>query len=301
MRLITHRNDYTFDGVEYSPLMCKVIMHLATIELIATTQTPQDNLQNLGVYTATVSGNIDMINSEFDQNYSQIITRGATVDNPISIIFEAYSVVPCYYFTTYMKCQHVNYLEEKLSGITQEVLMASSKAKFGYLKLKEKWGAKSPKNKKIVAMAAKIRTLKGQLKLDPKLSAVANEGQKRRKRATKARKRTRRTRPKRKNKRGISHGRKCHLRRTKRRKNRSQSTLTIGASTTWRVLSTSLRIENLRRSTRTIGRRDITRLTLLLLPLQPPLPSTLVMRPSWLLLVTWMRTNDGLRQHAFTI
>ncbi len=50
VRLLTYRKDYTFDGVEYAPLMYKVIMRLATIDSIATTQTLQDNLQNLGVF-----------------------------------------------------------------------------------------------------------------------------------------------------------------------------------------------------------------------------------------------------------
>jgi hypothetical protein len=94
VRLLAYRNNYTFDGVEYAPLVYKVIMRLATIDSIATTQALRDNLQNLDVFTATVSGDIDKINSEFNQNYSQIIARGATVNDPIGIIFEAYSVVP---------------------------------------------------------------------------------------------------------------------------------------------------------------------------------------------------------------
>jgi hypothetical protein len=177
VRLLTYQNNYTFDGVEYAPLMYKVIMRLATIDLIATTQTLRDNLQNLGVFAATVNGDIDKINSEFDQNYSQIITRGATVDNPKGIIFEAYSVLQCYNFTTYMKRQHDDYLNGKLT-VTIEALMATAKRKFNFLKLKGKWGAKSPDDEKIVAMAAKISALKGQLKLDPKLSAIAEEGKK---------------------------------------------------------------------------------------------------------------------------
>jgi hypothetical protein len=59
----------------------------------------------------------------------------------------------------------------------KEALIASAKAKMDYLKLKGKWGAKSPDDKKILAMAAKITALKVQLKLDPKLSAIAEEGQ----------------------------------------------------------------------------------------------------------------------------
>jgi hypothetical protein len=66
VRLLTYRNDYTFNGVEYALLMYKVIMRLATINLIATTQILWDNLQNLGVFAATVNGNINKINSEFD-------------------------------------------------------------------------------------------------------------------------------------------------------------------------------------------------------------------------------------------
>jgi hypothetical protein len=50
VRLLTYRNNYTFDGVEYAPLMYKVIMRLATIDSIATTQTLRDNLQNLGIF-----------------------------------------------------------------------------------------------------------------------------------------------------------------------------------------------------------------------------------------------------------
>jgi hypothetical protein len=51
--------------------MYKVIMRHATIDLTATTQTLRDNLQNLGVFTAMVNGDIDKTNSEFNQNYSQ--------------------------------------------------------------------------------------------------------------------------------------------------------------------------------------------------------------------------------------
>ena len=44
--LLTYRAEYTFDGVEYAPLMYKIIMRLATIDSVAITQTLCDNLQN---------------------------------------------------------------------------------------------------------------------------------------------------------------------------------------------------------------------------------------------------------------
>jgi hypothetical protein len=101
-RLLTYRNKYTFDGVEYAPLMYKIIMRLATIDSVTTTQMLRDNLQLLGTFAATVSGNIGKIHSKFNKNYSQLIARGAAVDDPISILFDAYLVVPCHHFKSYI-------------------------------------------------------------------------------------------------------------------------------------------------------------------------------------------------------
>jgi hypothetical protein len=76
-----------------------------------------------------------------------------------------------------MKRQHDDYLDRKLT-VAHEALMTSAKAKVEYLKLKGKWGAKTPDDEMIMAMAAKITALKGQLKLNPKLSGIAEEGKK---------------------------------------------------------------------------------------------------------------------------
>ncbi len=56
--------------------------------------------------------------------------------------------------------------------------MSSAMCKFDWLKTKGLWGAKSPDDEKIVVMTATLNVLKGQLKLDPKLSAIANVGKK---------------------------------------------------------------------------------------------------------------------------
>jgi hypothetical protein len=153
-------------------------MQLATIDSIATTQMLHNNLQSLGTYAAMVSSIINKVHSVFDKNYSQLIARGATADNPIGILFKAYLVVPCHHFKSYIHQQHKDYLDDKLTTITHKALMMLAKFKFNWLKTKGLWGAKSPDNKKIVAMTVALNALKGQLKLDPKLSAIANEGKK---------------------------------------------------------------------------------------------------------------------------
>jgi hypothetical protein len=104
-RLLTYWNKYTFDGVEYAPLMYKIIMRIATINSVATTQTLCDNLQSLGTYAAMVSGDINKVHNESNKNYSQLIARGVTINNPIDILFEAYLVVPCHNFKMYIRRQ----------------------------------------------------------------------------------------------------------------------------------------------------------------------------------------------------
>jgi hypothetical protein len=97
-RLEPYQAQFMFKGVEYGPLMYKTIMRLATIDSIATTKTLHANLKNLPSYAASVNGNVDLINSYFDTNYTQILARGATVDDPIAKLFDAYLSVPNYNF-----------------------------------------------------------------------------------------------------------------------------------------------------------------------------------------------------------
>ena len=107
-----------------------------------------------------------------------MIARGTTVDNPISILFKAYLVVPCHNFKMYIHQQHKDYLDGKLTSITYKALMTLAKRKFNWLKTKGMWVARSPNNEKILVMIAALNALKGQLKLEPKLSTIANKGNK---------------------------------------------------------------------------------------------------------------------------
>ena len=177
-RLLTYRNEYTFDGVEYAPLKYKIIMRLATIDTVATTQVLRDNLNNLGVFAATVNGDINKINSEFDKNYTQLLARGATVDDPVGLLFEAYHVVGCYNFKTYIKRHYDDYLDGKLISFTHQTLMTSAMRKYDWLRQKGQWGAKSPDDEKIVAMAAQLEILKGHLKADKSLEDALNDDKK---------------------------------------------------------------------------------------------------------------------------
>ncbi len=152
------------------------------------------------------------------------------------------------------------------------------------------WGAKSPDNEKIVAMAAEINALKGQLKLNPKLSAIAKDNKKKdnkgdNKKDTNKR-RIRRILPTRNSERETRNGRRCHPRMATPRKSKWADLPFSGVSTTWHGRPTSLRTAGSIQSTKTTkgGRRATTRPTPLSLhprPLLTPPASTIATRLSW--------------------
>ncbi len=170
--MLTYRNKYTFDVVDYASLLYKIIMRLATIKFVATMQTLHENLQNLGVFAGTVNGDINRIHGIFDRNHFQLLARGATIGDPIGLLFNAYSVVPCHNFKEYIRRHHDDWLDGKLTEMTHKTLITFATRKCDYLKTKGTWGAKSPGDKKIVAMLAALNALKGHLKLDVKLGDV---------------------------------------------------------------------------------------------------------------------------------
>jgi hypothetical protein len=181
-KLLICRNKYTFDGVEYTPLVYKLIMRLATIDTVTTIQALQENLQNLGTFSAMVNGDIAKICGEFGNNYSQLIVQGATLNDPIGILFKSYNVCPCSNFMKHIGHQYEDYLDRRLTGITHKTLMTSGATrKYNWPQMKKMWGAKSLNDEKIMAMAAEITALKGHLKADKKLGDTLKEGGKKKK------------------------------------------------------------------------------------------------------------------------
>ncbi len=119
-----------------------------------------------------MNGDINKIHSKFDRNHPQLLACSATIDNPIGLLFDAYSVVLCHNFKEYIRRHHDDWLDRKLTGMTHKTLMTFVTRKCNYLKTKGTWGAKSPGDKKIVAMLAVLNALKGHLKLSDKLGHI---------------------------------------------------------------------------------------------------------------------------------
>ncbi len=143
-------------------------MALATINSVATTKTLRSNLRELPTYSSTIKGDIKFLHSYFDANYTQIIARGVTVDDPVNILFSSYMVIPCHNFRSYIKRKQDAYTDGTLTLTHKELIMLATN-KFNLLKQEGTWGAKSTNKDKIVAMQAELAALKGQFQLAPNL------------------------------------------------------------------------------------------------------------------------------------
>jgi hypothetical protein len=172
VKLLPFPEDYENDNIICAPLLHKKIMALATNNSVATTKTLRSNPRELPTYCSTIKGDIKLLHSYFDANYTQIIAHGATVDNPIDILFAAYMVVPCNNFRSYIKRKQDAYMDRTLTLTHKELIMLVTN-KFNLLKQEGTWGAKSPDKDKIVAMQPELTALMGQFQLAPNLKKAA--------------------------------------------------------------------------------------------------------------------------------
>jgi len=146
-RLLPFKNEIEHNNVVYAPLLHKKVMALTTIDSVATTKTLRSNLREITTYCATVKGNIELLHSYFDTNYSQIIVRGATVDDPVDILSTAYSVVPGTLFRLYIKNKADQYTDGTATFTHEELILLATN-KYNLLVQTGEWGAAAGGNDK---------------------------------------------------------------------------------------------------------------------------------------------------------
>ncbi len=112
-------------------MMYKVIMRLATINSVAINEAARANITNLPQYAASVNGDVDLINTYFDVNMSQLLARGQTVHDLIAKLFDTYLATLDHTFRQYISKKQDDYHDGNLGHqFTYESLMTQVTAKF---------------------------------------------------------------------------------------------------------------------------------------------------------------------------
>jgi hypothetical protein len=275
-------------------------MALATIDSVATTKTLCSNLREILMYCATIKGDINLLHSYFDNNYSQIIAQGATVNNPVDILFTVYSVVPCAHFCLYIKGKHDDYTDG-MATYTHEQLILLASNKYNLLVQEGIFGAKSLKEEKIIAMQAELTALKGQFVLAPNLQCAASnkkDGEKKdhvKKDQQKGKKKNKKILRIRRSRSKWRNSNACLPTMVSCTKRSTAIGSTTGAPTTWYGATILLRIVAWARNARRIRTRDATHMQLWLMP--PPLANLSGLISSQICIATW-QTNDSSDWHG---
>ena len=254
----------------YTSLLFKTVMRLAIIDNKATTKNLRANLKELDAYMVACKLDITKFHIYFDTNYTQLVARGKTVDDPIDLLFDGYMACTNKQFVKYMENKRNKYFEEQphMKDFTHEKLMSLAAAKQDTIG-DDKWGQKSPKDQRIITLKTKVDRFKGQLKLadsvTEKTPSNKDKGSGTRKKISNKEKQKR-----------MRHGRKCLQELVTPRQRRLETRLIISVYTTWFGPFTSLVSVSL-------GKRK-------------PLPSNLLQSLQlWILLLvpqmsTWMPT-----------
>ncbi len=133
-RLLTYRNKYTFDGMEYAPSCTRSLHILLPLTLLpplrpfGTTCSCWEFMQRLLVATVT----------SCTLSLTKITHSWLPGGQPLTTSLASFFIFQ----------HHKDYLDGKLTAITHEAFMTSAKCKFDWLKTKEMGGAKSPNDKK---------------------------------------------------------------------------------------------------------------------------------------------------------
>ena len=94
-RLVQYKTElYTLGNHLCGPLLLKVIIQMATMDSRTTISIFRTNLNDIASYAIGVSGDVEKITAYFNENVSQIKAAGASVRDPVDILFRGLLAVP---------------------------------------------------------------------------------------------------------------------------------------------------------------------------------------------------------------
>ena len=85
-------------------------------------------MNDIDAYAAEVEGNVEMITAFFTEHLGQLKAYGASLDNPMEILFKGLLAVPCKDFCQYIRDKKDMYNDESLTLTPKELVrMAQQK------------------------------------------------------------------------------------------------------------------------------------------------------------------------------
>jgi hypothetical protein len=93
-RLAQYKTEYTLGHHLCGPLLLKVIIRMSTMDSRATVSILRAKLKDIASYAIGVSGDVEKITAYFTKNASLIKAAGASVSDPVDILFKGLLALP---------------------------------------------------------------------------------------------------------------------------------------------------------------------------------------------------------------
>ena len=168
-------------ATQSGPMLFKLIMSKALVDNKSTTSMYRGNLQNLEIHMGVLNSNIVEFNQYVTDNRKQLANRNESIGEKdmIKRLFRAYLAAQDSHFVDFINVLKVTH---RSSSSTLTAVKLQDQAYDFYVDAVRtgEWGAQTPDQKRIVALAAQITEIKGGLKLSRQLVDKLAQGQNKR-------------------------------------------------------------------------------------------------------------------------
>lgn len=179
-KILTYKSEFTFvhDGEEFYsfPLLWKKIVSVPSLDNKLTDTNIRDKIRGMPAKINKLS--ISDWNDEFTGYMNQLDARGSDIDDPVTVILEAYILADDCRFRRYweLRKMEIDDGEGTLANADWETILSRGIVKFNAYE--DDWGRKSEEEEHFLALASQyeseMNALRGQLELKnpPKASAA---------------------------------------------------------------------------------------------------------------------------------
>lgn len=169
IKILAERSKYHIGDTPCGPLLYKLLMQKAIVDIRATGSLLRSNLIELDSYMSSIKSDVQAFNNHVKLNYEGLKTRGEECPDLMIHLFKAYQAVTDKEFLTYIRLKKIAY--DDGTAMTPEELMDTASAKFTMIKNQGQWNKRSAEEEQVVALSAKFDELQdANLKLSKQLA-----------------------------------------------------------------------------------------------------------------------------------
>jgi hypothetical protein len=129
-------------------------------------------MNDIDAYAAEVKGNVEMITEFFAEHLGQLKAYGATIYNPMEILFKGLLAVPCKEFCRYIRDKESDYNDESLT-LTPNELATMAKQRYMIMKTKGTFSNSiKSRNEEMIELRAELNQIRA---LAKNILQVAND------------------------------------------------------------------------------------------------------------------------------